>query len=187
MNHWCYSPDYKWSVLTLSLCCSVLQAAWLWLCSVSRSRLHPSWKKARKKGDGEVHPQRDCYVMERLTEDYFVRGERGTKRRREWVIRSERRGDGDTSVREKVKVLFYSWTETDCRQRDFRWKLSRRSQPIGSSGWISEKVGRKCKVKPDGTFPWQQRSHSSHKLSGTLTIWEGGEKTIHRYNAPRAF
>lgn len=42
------------------------------------------------------------------------------------------------------------------RQRDFRRKLSRRSQPIGSSGWISGKVGRKCNVKQDGTFPWQQ-------------------------------
>lgn len=42
------------------------------------------------------------------------------------------------------------------RQRDFRQKLSRRSQPIGSGGWISRKVGRKCKVKPDGTFPRQQ-------------------------------
>lgn len=65
-------------------------------------------------------------------------------------------GDGDTSVREKVKVLFHSCTETDCRQGDLRRKLSSRAQPIRSKGWISQKMGRKCKVKPDGTFPWQQ-------------------------------
>lgn len=45
-----------------------------------------------KKGDGEVSPQRDRYVMERLVEDYFERGEGGKKRRRDWVILSERRG-----------------------------------------------------------------------------------------------
>lgn len=29
------------------------------------------------------------------------------------------------------------------------------SEPIGSVGWISGKVGRRCNVKRDGTFPWQ--------------------------------
>lgn len=63
-------------VLTLSLCCSVVRAGWFWLfCSVSRSRLHPSWKMAMKKGDGEAHPQRNRYVMGRLIEGYFEVGE----------------------------------------------------------------------------------------------------------------
>lgn len=29
------------------------------------------------------------------------------------------------------------------------------SEPIRSSGWISGKVGRRCNVRRDGTFPWQ--------------------------------
>lgn len=36
-----------------------------------------------------------------------------------------------------------------------RRKLSRRLQPIGRSGWISGKVGRKVMSSKDGTFPWQ--------------------------------
>ena len=64
--------------LTLSLYCSLLRAAWFWLSSVSRSRLHPSWeKKSKKRGDDEAHPQRDRYVMERLMRTTLREGSRG--------------------------------------------------------------------------------------------------------------
>lgn len=56
--------------------------------------------------------------MERLTDDYFEKGERGKKE--EERVSHKAGGDGDTSVREKVKVLFHSCTETDCRQGDLR-------------------------------------------------------------------
>lgn len=38
----------------------------------------PLLKKATKKGEDEVHPQRDCYVIERLIENYFEE-EKGKK------------------------------------------------------------------------------------------------------------
>lgn len=34
--------------------------------------------------------------------------------------------------------------------------------------------GQKMYVEQDRTFPWQQNPHCSHKLSGMLTLSEGG-------------
>lgn len=180
--------DQVQEVLTLLLCCSVLPAAWFWLCRVSRSRLHRSWKRDTKKGDDEKNPQRGCYVMERLIGDYF---EEGKKRGGEtesysyskWNRGGVREEGAVNSKREGVQASERKQKFLTAAQRQIVWfklcamdvsgKLSRHSQPIGSSDWISGKVGRKCNVKQDGTFPWQQNlTVAINYLAGT--IQEGG-------------
>lgn len=101
-----FISSQKESFLTLTLCCPLLQAAWLWSCRVSRSLLHPSWKKGNEKKEtvGEVHPQRDRYVMERLVERYFERG--GGK--------EEERLSHSVRASERKQKFFYSRSEADC-------------------------------------------------------------------------
>lgn len=79
----------------------------------------PPEKKATKKWDDEVNPQRDRYVMERL--DYFevVRGRKRGGETESYSL-TETRGGRAWPVRErgyerqkKLKV-FHSCTETDC-------------------------------------------------------------------------
>lgn len=66
-----------------------------------------------KKGEDEVHPQRDCYVIERLIEDYFEE-EKGKKRgetESHSLNETEEEGERKKPVRERgTKFL----TETDC-------------------------------------------------------------------------
>jgi len=124
--HRCYSPGCRLSyqvqeVLTLSLYCSVLWAACLWSCSVSRSLLHPSWKKQPREDTMKWNHKetvmfwRDCWGLfwgeeekeeERLSHTQSQKQRRG----REYPVRE---GGSTTSVREKPKVC-YSCTETDC-------------------------------------------------------------------------
>lgn len=171
----CYQVQ---EVLTLSLCCSVLWAAWLWSCSVSRSRLHPSWIRATKRGEDEENPQRDRYVM--WWRDWLgtILRRRDGGRRRDWVIlgRESERERGYARQRESKSFsqlhrdrLFdlncVLWTSLGLRR-----KPSSRSQPIRSRGRISGKVGRKCNVKKDRTFPWQQNLTVAINYLAALTI-----------------
>lgn len=133
--------------LTLSLYWSGLWAAWFWLCSVSRSRLHLSWKRQwRKEKMKFLHKETVMWLRDgwRL----FLR-RRGEKRGGETESHSlnETEKGGERPVGERGSVCQSESKSFSQLHRDrlfylnsVLWTSAGLSRE--NSDWISGKVGR---------------------------------------------
>lgn len=133
-------------------------------------------QEAMERGHDGVKPQRDRYVMERLIEDYFEEERGGRKEEERLSHETEEGGERARGVPEPKRESRSERRERQKESKSFsqphrdrlfglncvlwtseglRRKPSRCSQPIGSRGRISGRVGAKCNVKQAGMFPWQ--------------------------------
>lgn len=130
----------------------------------------------------------------------ILRRRRGKKRRRDWVTLTKwNRKEGERAPKPRRERGCMRQSESKSfsqlhRDRLFYlncvlWTssgLSGRSQPTEDRGWISGKVGRKCNVEQDGTFPWKENLTVAINYLAR-EIKEGGDKTIHRQRRKVSF